>query len=208
MKVDIVSIDAKKSGTMELNGFLFGLDPRPDILNKVVRWQLAKKQQGTHSVLTRSDVSYSTKRIVRQKGSGSARHGSRRAPIFRKGGVYKGPTPRSHAFSLPKKIRTLGLRHALSAKYSNGQLVILDKAELKVMKTKEFAKTLKKLGWGRTLVVGQDKSPSSLNFLKATKNIPYFDVLPVEGINVYDVLRKDTLVLTKAAVAALEERFK
>ncbi len=208
MKVDVISIDAKKSGTIELSGFLFGLDPRPDILNKVVRWQRAKKQQGTHSVLTRSEVSYSTKKVVRQKGAGSARHGSRRAPIFRKGGVYKGPTPRSHAFSLNKKFRALGLRHALSAKYSSGQLVILEKAELKDQKTGTFAKNLKKLGWGRTLVVGRDESSSSVNFIKASKNIPAFDVLPVEGINVYDVLKKDTLVLTKAAVMALEERFK
>ena len=131
MKIDVISMDAKKSGTIELNGSLFGLEPRPDILNKVVRWQLAKKQQGTHSVLTRSEVSYSTKKVVRQKGSGSGRHGSRRAPIFRKGGVYKGPNPRSHSFDLNKKFRALGLRHALSAKYSNGQLVILEKAELK-----------------------------------------------------------------------------
>ena len=208
MKVDIVSIEAKKSGTIELNKSLFGLDPRPDILNKVVRWQLAKKQQGTHSVLTRSEVSYSSKKVVRQKGSGSGRHGSRRAPIFRKGGVYKGPTPRSHAFNLTKKFRALGLRHALSVKYSTGQLVILEKAELKDQKTQEFAKKLEKLGWGRTLVVGRGETPSSINFVNASKNIPCFDVLPVEGINVYDVLRRDTLVLTKSAVAALEERFK
>ena len=208
MKVDVVSIDAKKSGTIELAGSVFGLEPRPDVLNKVVRWQLAKKQQGTHSVLTRSEVSYSTKKIVRQKGSGSGRHGSRRAPIFRKGGVYKGPTPRSHAFKLTKKFRALGLRHALSAKYSAGQLVILEKAELKDKKTNVFAKNLKKLGWGRTLIIGQGESSSTTNFLVASKNIPYLDVLPVEGINVYDVLRRDTLVLTKAAVAALEERFK
>lgn len=208
MKIDVISMDAKKSGTIELNGSLFGLEPRPDILNKVVRWQLAKKQQGTHSVLTRSEVSYSTKKVVRQKGSGSGRHGSRRAPIFRKGGVYKGPNPRSHSFDLNKKFRALGLRHALSAKYSNGQLVILEKAELKNEKTGTFAKNLKKLGWGSTLVVGQDETSPSINFVRASKNIPSLDVLPVEGINVYDVLRKDTLVLTKAAVAALEERFK
>ncbi len=208
MKLDVISIDAKKSGTIELDGALFGLEPRSDILNKVVRWQLARKQQGTHSVLTRSEVSYSTKKIVRQKGSGSGRHGSRRAPIFRKGGVYKGPTPRSHAFKLNKKFRVLGLKHALSAKYLAGQLVILEKAELKDKKTKGFYKNLKKLGWGRTLLIGRDESPSGANFITASKNIPYFDILPVEGINVYDVLKRDTLVLTKAALAALEERFK
>ncbi len=208
MKVDVFSIDAKKSGTIELDPGMFGLEPRSDILNKVVRWQLAKRQQGTHSVLTRSEVSYSTKKVVRQKGSGSGRHGSRRAPIFRKGGVYKGPTPRSHAFSLNKKVRTLGLKHALSAKYISGQLVILEKAELNDQKTQNFAKLMKKLGWGRTLVIGQGDSQMGLNFVKASRNISSVDVLPVEGINVYDVLKKDTLVLTKAAVAALEERLK
>ena len=208
MKVDVFSIDAKKSGTIELDPSMFGLEPRSDILNKVVRWQLAKRQQGTHSVLTRSEVSYSTKKVVRQKGSGSGRHGSRRAPIFRKGGVYKGPTPRSHAFSLNKKVRTLGLKHALSAKYISGQLVILEKAELNDQKTQNFAKLMKKLGWGRTLVIGQGDSQMGLNFVKASRNISSVDVLPVEGINVYDVLKKDTLVLTKAAVAALEERLK
>ena len=208
MKVDVFSIDAKKSGTIELDPGMFGLEPRSDILNKVVRWQLAKRQQGTHSVLTRSEVSYSTKKVVRQKGSGSGRHGSRRAPIFRKGGVYKGPTPRSHAFSLNKKVRTLGLKHALSAKYISGQLVILEKAELNDQKTQNFAKVMKKLGWGRTLVIGKGDSQMGLNFVKASRNISSVDVLPVEGINVYDVLKKDTLVLTKAAVAALEERLK
>ena len=135
MKIDVVDINNKKSGTIELNSSLFGLEPRPDILNKVVRWQLAKRQQGTHSVLTRSEVSYSTKKIVRQKGSGSGRHGSRRAPIFRKGGVYKGPKPRSHAFSLTKKLRKLGLKHALSSKYASGNLIILNKAEIDNQKT-------------------------------------------------------------------------
>ena len=208
MKVDVFSIDAKKSGTIELDPGMFGLEPRSDILNKVVRWQLAKRQQGTHSVLTRSEVSYSTKKVVRQKGSGSGRHGSRRAPIFRKGGVYKGPTPRSHAFSLNKKVRTLGLKHALSAKYISGQLVILEKAELNDQKTQNFAKVMKKLGWGRTLVIGNGETPLGLNFIKASRNIPSVDVLPVEGINVYDVLKKDTLVLTKAAVVTLQDRFK
>ena len=206
MKIDIIDIDNKKSGSIELNNSLFGLEPRPDILNKVVRWQLAKRQQGTHSVLTRSEVSYSTKKVVRQKGAGSARHGSRRAPIFRKGGVYKGPKPRSHAFSLTKKLRSLGLRHALSSKFANGSLVILNKAELDNQKTGDFSKKLKKLKWGRVLVVGREDNPKSLNFFNASKNIPKLDVLPVNGINVYDVLRRDTLVLTKAALDALEDR--
>ena len=169
MKIDVVDINNKKSGTIELNSSLFGLEPRPDILNKVVRWQLAKRQQGTHSVLTRSEVSYSTKKIVRQKGSGSGRHGSRRAPIFRKGGVYKGPKPRSHAFSLTKKLRKLGLRHALSSKYASGNLIILNKAEIDNQKTSDFSKKLKKLKWGRVLVVGREDNPKSLNFLMLVK---------------------------------------
>ena len=206
MKIDIIDIDNKKSGSLELNNSLFGLEPRPDILNKVVRWQLAKRQQGTHSVLTRSEVSYSTKKVVRQKGAGSARHGSRRAPIFRKGGVYKGPKPRSHAFALTKKLRSLGLKHALSSKFANGSLVILNKAELENQKTSDFSKKLKKLKWGRVLVIGREDNAKSLNFFKASKNIPKLDVLHVNGINVYDVLRRDTLVLTKAAVDALEDR--
>ena len=206
MKVDVVTIDNKKSGTIELNTSLFGLEPRSDILNKVVRWQLARRQQGTHSVLTRSEVSYSTKKIVRQKGSGSGRHGSRRAPIFRKGGVYKGPKPRSHSFSLNKKFRNLGLCHALSSKFKTGNLVILNNAELDNQRTGEFSKKLKKLKWGRVLVIGRENTEKSLNFFKASKNLPLLDVLPVTGINVYDVLKKDTLVLTKAAVDALEER--
>ena len=197
MKIDIINIDNKKSGTIELNSSLFGLEPRSDILNKVVRWQLAKRHQGTHSTLTRSEVNYSTKKIVRQKGSGSGRHGSRRAPIFRKGGVYKGPKPRSHSFSLTKKVRKLGLCHALSAKFSKGNLVVLNKAELESSKT---------LNWGRTLIISSKDTPESLNFFNASKNIPKLDVLPVNGINVYDVLKRDTLVLTKAAVEALEVR--
>ena len=202
MKIDVITIDNKKSGTLELNKSLYGLEPRSDILNKVVKWQLAKRQQGSHSSLTRSEVSYSTKKVVRQKGSGSGRHGSRRAPIFRKGGVYKGPKPRSHAFSLPKKLRNLGLRHALSSKFVDGNLVILNKAELDSQKTNEFAKKIQKFKWGRVLIIGREDNDKSLNFFNASKNIPNLDVLSVNGINVYDVLRRDTLVLTNAAVDA------
>ena len=208
MKIDVVTFDSKKAGSMELSGKVFGVDARSDILHMIVRWQLAKRRQGTHSVLTRSEVSYSTKKIVRQKGSGSGRHGSRRAPIFRKGGVYKGPKPRSHSFKLNKKFKALGIRHALSSKLANGQLVILDKAELKEGRTKEFSSKLSKLGWGRTLVVGGENKPECDNFNQAAKNIPNFTVLPIEGLNVYDILQKDTLVLTRGAVEVIEARFK
>ena len=205
MKIDVITLDNKKSGSIELNDTHFGLEPRADILNKIVRWQLAKRQQGTHSVLTRSEVSYSTKKIVRQKGSGSGRHGSRRAPIFRKGGVYKGPTPRSHAHDLPKKVRTLGLKHALSAKAKEGSLVILDKATSSG-KTAELAKQVKDLGWKRALVI--DGAEVNTDFAKAARNIEGLDILPTIGANVYDILKRDTLVLTKAGVEALEARLK
>jgi large subunit ribosomal protein L4 len=169
-----------------------------------VRWQRNKAQQGTHKVLTRSEVSYSTKKIYRQKGTGGARHGSRKAPIFRHGGIYKGPTPRSHAHDLPKKFRKLGLMHALSAKAKEGSLVILDTAEADG-KTSTLAKQVKDLGWKRALVI--DGSVNE-GFAKAAANIAGLDVLPSIGANVYDILKRDTLVLTKAGVEALEARLK
>ena len=144
MKQDVLKLGSGKAGSIELLDTIFGIEPRKDILHRVVRWQLARKQQGTHSVLTRSEVSYSTKKIYRQKGTGGARHGSRRAPIFRKGGVYKGPTPRSHAFDLPKKVRRLGLKLALSAKAKSGSIVVIDQAQSSG-KTAELAKQVKSL---------------------------------------------------------------
>ena len=206
MKLDVLKLDSGKAGSIELPDNIFGVEPRKDILHRVVRWQLARKQQGTHSVLTRSEVSYSTKKIYRQKGTGGARHGSRRAPIFRKGGVYKGPTPRSHEHNLTKKFRALGLKHALSSKVASGELVIIDNAVLKDSKSKVLATLLKNFGWKRALIVdGPSLDP---NFVRAARNIDAVDVLPSVGINVYDILKKDTLVLTRAAVTALEERFK
>jgi large subunit ribosomal protein L4 len=171
-----------------------------------VRWQLAKRQAGTHSVLGKSDVSYSTKKIYRQKGTGGARHGSRKAPIFRHGGTYKGPTPRSHAHDLTKKFRALGLRHALSAKAGSGALVVIETADLAEGKTKVLAQTLKNLGWKRALVI--DGAEVNENFARAARNIADLDVLPSMGANVYDILRRDTLVLTRSAVEALEARLK
>ncbi|MCX7646815.1 MAG: 50S ribosomal protein L4 [Rhodobacteraceae bacterium] len=206
MKADVITLEAKKAGSVELPDEIFGLEPRADILHRVVRWQRARAQAGTHSTLGKSDVSYSTKKIYRQKGTGGARHGSRKAPIFRKGGVYKGPVPRSHAHDLPKKVRALGLRHALSAKAKAGALVILEAAELKEPKTATLAKALKTLGWKRTLVI--DGAAVNENFARAAANIEGLDVLPSMGANVYDILRRDTLVLTKAGVEALEARLK
>ena len=206
MKVEVLKLESGKSGTIDLSDDVFGVEPRKDILHRVVRWQLAKRQQGTHSVLTRAEVSYSTKKIYRQKGTGGARHGSRRAPIFRKGGVYKGPVPRSHAHDLTKKFRALGLKHALSAKVAAGELVVIDKAELKEAKSQLLFKILKNFGWKKTLFI--DGANLNENFERAARNIKELDVLPSMGANVYDILRGDTLVLTKAAVEALEARLK
>ena len=206
MKADVTNLEAGSAGTIDLDDAIFGLEPRKDILHRVVRYQLAKRQAGTHKVKTRSEVSYSTKKIYRQKGTGGARHGARSAPIFRGGGVYKGPTPRSHAHDLTKKFRALGLRHALSAKATAGELVILDTADLKNAKTKELAKVVKDLGWKKALVI--DGAEVSANFALASRNIEGLDILPSQGANVYDILKSNTLVITKAGAEALEARLK
>ena len=205
MKLKVIKIDGASAGSVELGDDIFGLDPRVDILHRVVRWQRNKAQAGTHKVKTRSETSFSRKKIYRQKGTGGARHGDRNAPIFRKGGVYKGPTPRSHAHDLPKKVRTLGLKHALSAKAKEGALVILDKATASG-KTSELAKQVRDLGWKRALV--NDGSEVNDDFAQAARNIEGLDILPTIGANVYDILKRDTLVLTKAGVEALEARLK
>ena len=205
MKLKVIKLDGASAGSVELGDEIFGLDPRVDILHRVVRWQRNKAQAGTHKVKTRSETSYSKKKIYRQKGTGGARHGDRNAPIFRKGGVYKGPTPRSHGHDLPKKVRTLGLKHALSAKAKEGSLVILDKATSSG-KTAELAKQVKNLGWKRALVI--DGAEVNGEFAQAARNIEGLDILPTIGANVYDILKRDTLVLTKAGVEALEARLK
>jgi large subunit ribosomal protein L4 len=199
-------LDGGKAGSVDLGDDIFGLEPRADILHRVVRWQRNKAQAGTHKVKTRSEVSYSTKKIYRQKGTGGARHGSRKAPIFRKGGIYKGPTPRSHAHELPKKFRKLGLKHALSAKVAAGELVIIEAAAMAEAKTAQLAKQVKNLGWKRALII--DGATVDANFAQAARNIEGLDVLPSMGANVYDILKRDTLVLTKAGVEALEARLK
>jgi len=206
MKLDVITLDGGKAGSIELDEALFGLEPRADILHRVVRWQRAKAQAGTHSTLTRGEVSYSTKKIYRQKGTGGARHGSKKAPIFRHGGVVKGPTPRSHAHDLPKQFRALGLRHALSAKAKAGELVILDVATLAEAKTAILAKQVSELGWKRVLVI--DGGAIEANFALAARNIEGIDALPAIGANVYDILKRDTLVITKAGIEALEARLK
>lgn len=206
MKLDVIKLDGKKAGSVDLGDEIFGLEPRADILHRVVRWQRNKAQAGTHKVKTRSEVKYSTKKIYRQKGTGGARHGARSAPIFRGGGIYKGPVPRSHGHELTKKFRKLGLKHALSSKAATGNLVILDDAATKDAKTAALAKQVKDLGWKRALVI--DGAEVDANFAAAAANLGDINVLPSMGANVYDILKSDTLVITKAGVEALEARLK
>ena len=206
MQADVTTLDAKKAGTVELPDDVFGLEPRPDILHRMVRYQLAKRRGGTVSVKDRSKVTASTAKIYRQKGTGRARHGSRKANLFRGGGKTFGPVPRSHAIDLPKKVRALALKHALSAKAKSDTLVVIDKCELKEAKTKELKSRFAKLGLGSVLII--DGADLHEAFARAARNLPQVDVLPVQGINVYDILRHEKLVLTKAAVEALEARFK
>ncbi|MGA9254489.1 MAG: 50S ribosomal protein L4 [Roseobacter sp.] len=205
MKLDVIKLDGGKAGSVDLDEALFGLEPRADILHRVVRWQRNNAQQGTHKVKTRKEVDYSTKKIYRQKGTGGARHGARSAPIFRGGGIYKGPTPRSHGHELTKKFRKLGLRHALSAKAKAGELVIIDDAASDG-KTGALAKQVANLGWKRALVI--DGASVNEGFAQAARNIEGLDILPTMGANVYDILKRDTLVITKAGVEALEARLK
>ena len=205
MKLDVIKLDGKAAGSIDLGDDIFGLEPRVDILHRVVRWQRNNAQAGTHKVKTRRETSYSTKKIYRQKGTGGARHGDRNAPIFRGGGIYKGPTPRSHGHDLPKKVRQMGLKHALSSKVKDGSLVIIDQAQSDG-KTAALAKMVKNLGWKRALII--DGAAVDIGFAKAASNIEGLDILPIMGANVYDILKRDTLVLTKAGVEALEARLK
>ncbi|MDA5093251.1 50S ribosomal protein L4 [Aliiroseovarius sp. KMU-50] len=205
MKLDVIKLDGGKAGSVELDEALFGLEPRADILHRVVRWQRNNAQAGTHKVKTRSEVKYSTKKIYRQKGTGGARHGARSAPIFRGGGVYKGPVVRSHGHDLTKKFRKLGLKHALSAKAKAGELVVIEDVTTEG-KTNVLAKQVKDLGWKRALII--DGADVNELFVKAAKNIEGLDILPSMGANVYDILKRDTLVITKAGVEALEARLK
>ena len=206
MKVDVQTLDAKKSGSVELDDGVFGLEPRKDILHRMVRYQLAKRQAGTHHVQERGEVKKTTKRIGRQKGGGTARHGNGSVSQFRGGGKAHGPRVRSHAHKLTKKFRALGLRHALSAKVAANELIVLDDAVVKAVKTSDLQKRLTKLGIVNGLVVSGQTVDE--NFAKAARNIPNVDVLPSQGANVYDILKRHTLVLTKQAVQDLEARLK
>jgi large subunit ribosomal protein L4 len=205
MKLDVIKLDGGAAGSIDLDEALFGLEPRADILHRVVRWQRNNAQAGTHKEKTRREVNYSTKKIYRQKGTGGARHGARSAPIFRGGGIYKGPTPRSHGHELTKKFRKLGLRMALSAKAKAGALVIIDDAASDG-KTSALAKQVSALGWKRALII--DGTSVNENFLQAARNIEGLDILPTMGANVYDILKRDTLVITKSGIEAREARLK
>ncbi len=205
MELTVKTLEGKDAGTIALSDAVFGLEPREDILARVVRWQLAKKQQGTHKSKGRSEVSRTGSKMYKQKGTGRARHHSARAPQFRGGGKAHGPVVRSHAFDLPKKVRALGLRLALSAKLRSESLIVVDDLVAAEAKTKLVLGNLAALGLTNALVIGGAEIDG--NFKLAAQNIPNVDVLPVQGINVYDILRRCSLVLSKAAVEALEERF-
>lgn len=206
MKCDVISLENKKVGKIDLDETVFGLDVRTDLLARAVNWQLAKRRAGTHKVKGRSDITGTTKKPFRQKGTGSARQGSRKVSQMRGGGRAFGPVVRDHAHKLPKKVRKLALKTALSAKQAEGKLVVLDAAALEEPKTAGLAKHLKALDWGSTLVI--DGPEVNGNFALAASNIVGIDVLPSQGANVYDILRRDTLVLTKDAVEKLVERLK
>jgi large subunit ribosomal protein L4 len=205
MKADVTTLAASKAGTVELSEAIFGLKPRADLIQRMVRYQLAKRRAGTHHAQDRSEVNVTGKKMYKQKGTGGARHGDKSVPQWRGGGKAHGPKPRDHAIELPKKVRALALRHALSAKVQAGEVVVLDKAESKDGKTTALRDQFAKLEWTNVLII--DGADLQAEFVRAARNLPNIDVLPVQGINVYDILRRRTLVLTKAAIAALEERF-
>jgi large subunit ribosomal protein L4 len=208
MELKVTTLDGNEAGSVELSDAIFGLEPRPDILQRCVRWQLAKRQRGTHKVKNRSEINRTGKKIYRQKGTGGARHGSARANVFRGGGRAFGPVVRSHAIDLPKKVRALALKHALSSKAKDGGIVVLDQAAIDgdKAKTKGLKERFGKLGFTSALIV--DGAELNGNFALAARNIPNIDVLSIRGINVYDIMRREKLVLTRAALTALEARFK
>ncbi len=206
MDLDVKTLDGKASGKVSLSDSIFGLEPRTDIMQRMVRYQLAKRRSGTHDVKNRSEIARTGAKMYRQKGTGRARHSTSKAPQFRGGGRAFGPTPRDHAIELPKKVRALALKHALSAKRASDQIIVIDDLTSKEAKTSAVRSQLNKLGISNALFIGGTELDK--NFSLAARNIPGTDVLPVQGINVYDILRRDTLVLSKAAVEALEARFK
>ncbi len=206
MKIDVTSLDNQAAGDVELADDVFGLPARPDLLHRAVVWQLAKRRSGNHKTKSINEVNGSGRKIYKQKGTGRARHGHKKANQFRGGYIAHGPVVRSHATELPKKVRKLALKIALSAKVAGGELVVLDAATLAQPKTKELRRRVDALGWRSALVI--DGTEIDVNFARAAANLPDVDVLPIEGANVYDILRCGTLVLTRRAVEQLEARLK
>ncbi len=206
MDIKVTTLAGTDAGSLTVSDAIFGLEPREDILQRVVRWQLAARQQGTHKAKARAEIDRTGKKMYKQKGTGRARHSSARAPQFRGGGKAHGPVPHSHAIDLPKKVRALGLKHALSVKAKAADLIIVDDLKLAEGKTKVLVDNFARLGLGNALMIGG--AEIDMAFFRAARNIPNIDVLPVQGINVYDILRRGKLVLSRAAVEALEERFK
>jgi large subunit ribosomal protein L4 len=206
MKIEVQTLgDGKKAGSIDLDEAIFGLEPRKDILHRMVVYQLAKRQQGTHKSKPRNEVNATGKKSVRQKGSGGARHHNKAAPQFRGGGTAHGPRPRSHAIDLPKKVRRLALKHALSAKCAANELIVIEDAQIAEVKTKALSESFARFGFANALIVDAQIEEK---FGLAARNIPNVDVLPVVGANVYDILRREKLILTRAAVAGLEARLK
>ena len=203
MDIVVSSFAGSSNGNVSLSDDVFGLEPRADILQRMVRWQLAKRRQGTHDTKGRSEIARTGAKMFRQKGTGRARHSTAKAPQFRGGGVAHGPTPRDHSHELPKKVRRLALKHALSAKARSGDLIVVEDL-FSDGKTSALAKSFKDMSLSNALLIGGNEL--DVNFARATRNIPKIDVLPVQGINVYDILRRDKLVLSRAAVDALQER--
>ncbi len=206
MKIDITSLDGQTDGSIELDDTIFGLRPRQDLIARMIRYQLAKRRAGTHQTKGRAEIARTGKKLYKQKGTGSARHGSARVPQFRGGGRAFGPVTRSHAHDLPKKVRALALRHALSAKAADGDIIVWNSASIPDGKTKVLVERFEALGLKSALII--DGAAVEESFSLAARNIPMIDVLPIQGLNVYDILRRNKLVLTKAAVDALELRFK
>lgn len=206
VQIDVTSFDGQAAGSIELADEIFGLEPRQDLIFRIIRWQLAKRRAGTHAVKNRADIARTGKKMYKQKGTGGARHGSARVPQFRGGGRAFGPQVRSHEHDLPKKVRQLALKHALSAKAKDGAIVVWETASLAEPRTKLLKAGFDKTGLNSALII--DGGSPQENFALAARNLPKIDVLPVEGINVYDILRRDKLVLTRSAVDALEARLK
>jgi len=203
MKAKVLNLDNKAAGEIELADSIYGLEPRIDLIQRVVEWQRAKRRAGTHKVLTRGEINRTKHRVGKQKGGGTARHGARSAPLFVGGAKAMGPVNHSHEFDLPKKVRALGLKHALSAKAKDGGIVVIDEAKASAIKTKDLVQRFGKLGVEKALIVDGEFDD---NFALSARNINHMSLLPAKGLNVYDIMRSDKLVLTKAAVQAIEER--